>query len=65
MSTETDIAASYLVRAEELRTIADMERTVEIRKILESVARDYEQMAETMEAIDRTNEAIRKHSKSN
>lgn len=60
MSTETDIAASYRVRAEEIRTIAEMDRDVITRKVLEDVARDYEEMARTMEAIDRTNVSIKK-----
>lgn len=60
MSTETDIAASYRVRAEEIRTIAEMDRDVITRKVLEDVARDYEEMARTMEAIDRTNVSMKK-----
>jgi hypothetical protein len=60
MSTETDIAASYLIRAEEIRTIAGMDRDIITRKVLEDVARDYELMARSMEAIHRTNVSMQK-----
>ena len=60
MSTETALAANYRVRAEELRTLAEADRMIETRKMLLRVARDYEQMAESLEAIDRTNRNTRR-----
>ena len=58
MSAETALAASYRVKAEELRTIADEERMAETRKALIRIARDYDQMADSLEAIERTNRSL-------
>ena len=58
MSEELDTAARYRQRAEELRTIAREESSAETRSTLSQIAADYERMAETLEAIDRTNKAI-------
>ena len=55
MTAETALAASYRVRAEELRTLADADTMIETRKMLIRIARDYEQMADSLEAIDRSN----------
>lgn len=55
MTAETALAASYRVRAEQLRTLADADTMVETRKMLIRIARDYEQMADSLEAIDRSN----------
>lgn len=58
MSQETDTAVRYRQRAEELRTIAADDRTRENRTALLKIAMDYDQMAETLEAIDKTNQAL-------
>jgi hypothetical protein len=60
MSEELDTAKRYRQRAEELRTIAADDEGIRNREALLKIAKDYEQMAETLEAIDRTNRAIRK-----
>jgi hypothetical protein len=58
MSEELDTARRYRQRAEELRIVAQDERDKVTRSTLQRIAADYERMAETMEAIDRTNKAI-------
>jgi hypothetical protein len=60
MSEELDTARRYRQRAEELRTIASDDEGGKNRETLLKIAKDYDQMAETLEAIDRTNRAIRK-----
>ena len=58
MSEELDTARRYRQRAEELKIIAEDESSLQTRRTLEQIASDYELMAETLEAIDRTNQAI-------
>jgi hypothetical protein len=58
MSEELDTARRYRQRAEELKIIADDETVHQTRLTLQRIAADYERMAETLEAIDRTNRAI-------
>lgn len=58
MSEELDTANRYRQRAEELRIIAEDERAQQTRLTLNQIAADYERMAETLEAIDRTNRAM-------
>lgn len=60
MSEELDAAAKYRQHAEELRAIAADKEAKGNREILLGLAADYEHMAETMEAIDKTNKAIRR-----
>jgi len=60
MSEELDTANRYRQRAEELRTIADDESVRETREALLKIAKEYVQMAETLEAIDQTNQAIKR-----
>jgi hypothetical protein len=60
MSEELDTAQRYRQRAEELRTIALDDKTRENRDALLRIAKDYEQMADTLEAIDKTNRAMRR-----
>jgi hypothetical protein len=60
MSEELDTAKRYRQRAEELRAIAAADQTRENRNALLKIAKDYEQMADTLEAIDKTNRAISK-----
>ena len=61
MSDERSIAESYRLRAEELRTIAQMDDRGKTRETLIRVADDYDRMAATMEGIATTNEAMRRH----
>ena len=60
MSEEIDTANRYRVHAEELRVIAEQDRDGATRKMLLRVADDYDHMADTLEAIDRTNKAVRR-----
>jgi hypothetical protein len=54
------LAQSYRIRAEELRTLAEMDEHAKTKEQLIGVARDYDRMAETLEAIDRTNKTLHK-----
>ena len=58
MSEELDTARRYRQRAEELRIIAEDETSKETRSTLWKIAADYERMAESLEAIDRTNTSL-------
>jgi hypothetical protein len=58
MNKEQELARSYRLRGEELRTLADLDRDRRTRETLLGVARDYERMAQTLEAIDHTNQAV-------
>jgi len=60
MSEELDTAQRYRVRAEELRAIAAEDLTHTNREALEKIAKDYERMARTLEAIDLSNRAMRR-----
>jgi hypothetical protein len=60
MSEETNTALRYRRHAEELRVIAEHEREPTTRDALMRIAEDYERMAGTLEAIDRTNKAMKK-----
>ena len=60
MSEELDTAKRYRQRAEELRRIAADDAGSKNCEALLKIAEDYDQMAETLEAIDRTNRAVRK-----
>lgn len=59
MSEELETASRYRVHAQELRVIAEQDRDHETRRLLLKVADDYEHMAQTLEAIDKTNKAVR------
>ena len=61
MSIETETAQRYRVRAEELRTIAGDDRNHVTHDALVKIAVDYERMANTLDAIDRTNQVLHKH----
>ena len=65
MSEELNTAARYRQHAEELRVIAADKTALSNREILQSLAADYERMAETMENIDKSNKAVRDSSISN
>ena len=58
MSEELDTARRYRQRAEELRIIAEEETNPANRRTLKKIAADYEQMAETLEAIHRTHQSL-------
>ena len=60
MSLEMDAAMRYRTHAEELRVIAESDGHFQTQRILLSIARDYERMAETFEQIDRTNQSLRR-----
>ena len=60
MSEETDTAIRYRVHAEELRVIAEQDRDYDTRRMLMRVADDYDHMANTLEAIDKTNQIVRR-----
>jgi hypothetical protein len=61
MSIETETAQRYRVRSEELRTIAGDDRNHITHDALLKIAADYERMANTLDAIDRTNQVLHKH----
>jgi hypothetical protein len=60
MSEESATAARYREHAEELRVIAEHEREPKTRDALLRIAEDYERMAGTLDAIDRTNKAMKR-----
>ena len=59
MSEELRTAARYRLHGEELRVIAADKTALINREILLGLAVDYDRMADTMEAIDKTNKAMR------
>lgn len=52
MTTESTVAKSYRLRAEELRTLAALDENVRSKEALIKVASDYDRMAVTADAID-------------
>lgn len=60
MSDELDTALRYRSHAEELRAIAADMLDANSRETILKIASDYDHMASSMEAIDRTYQAIRK-----
>jgi hypothetical protein len=54
MDNESDTAARYLKRAEQVRAIADGVKSDSARKILIRIAADYERMARTVAEIEKT-----------
>jgi hypothetical protein len=60
MSEETDAAFRYRQHAEALRTIAGDSKDAHTKQMLLGIAADYESMANSMEAIDRTNQRLRR-----
>lgn len=58
MSVDLDIARRYRLHAEELRIIAADASSQGIRETLLHIAEDYERMASSLEAIDKTNKAL-------
>ena len=59
MSEELETALRYRVHAKKLRVIAETQYNQETRDRLLGIAKDYEHMADTLEAIDRTNKGMR------
>jgi hypothetical protein len=64
MSYETQAAQRYRQYAEELRVIADDKTHLKSRDTLLSLAAECLQMAETFDAIERTNRAAEKKQRS-
>ena len=60
MSEELDTAVRYRLHAEELRVIAVDKLSPENRDTLMKLAEDYDHMAKTLEAIDKTNQSMRR-----
>jgi hypothetical protein len=60
VSNERYTAYRYRQHADELRTIAAAKKLGADRATLLKLADEYEAMARTMEAVDKTNEAMRK-----
>jgi len=58
MSVDSETAERYRVHAEELRIIAAEAGSVAISRALLKIADDYDRMAASLEAIDRSNAAI-------
>jgi hypothetical protein len=56
------MAESYRARAKQLRAIADADREPKTAATLRSVASTYDQMADTLDQIDRANQSTRKPS---
>jgi len=52
MSAELETARRYLLHAEELRAIAENMEADKSRDVVLEVAKDYERMAKSLEAID-------------
>ena len=61
MSDAVQLAESYRSKAEELRSIADTDEHVRTQEELRRLALDYERIAETLDAIGRTKNVLRKH----
>jgi hypothetical protein len=60
MTLEMEAAVRYRTHAEELRVIAESDGHFQTQRILLSIAKDYDRMAETFEQIDRTNQSLRR-----
>ena len=60
MSEETDAAFRYRQHAEEPRTMAGESNDPLTKKILLGIAPDYGTMADSMDAIDRTNTILKR-----
>jgi hypothetical protein len=60
MSLEIETALRYRTHAEELRTIAETDAHFQTQRVLLSIAKDYDRMAETFEQIERTNQSLRR-----
>lgn len=56
----TATAASYRLRAEELRTLSDLDCHPQTRNALVEIAKSYDQMARNVDYLDRSNETLRK-----
>jgi len=59
MSQDTDTAVRYLQHAAELRVIAASKQSTVNREALLGIAKDYERMAASLEAIEASNKKLR------
>ncbi len=53
-----EAAARYRTHAEELRVIAESDGHFQTQRMLLSIARDYDRMAETFEQLELTNQSL-------
>ena len=60
MTLEMEAAVRYRTHAEELRVIAESDGHFHTQRVLLSIAKDYDRLAETFEQIDRTNQSLRR-----
>jgi hypothetical protein len=60
MSKDAEMAVMCRERAEELRRAAAHPRNVPVRRALLRNARDYEQIASSLEGIDQINQTVRR-----
>ena len=60
MSADLEKARQYRERAEEIRIMASDKRGAAIRDSLQSIAATYDRLAQSLEAIDKTNRALEK-----
>jgi hypothetical protein len=58
MSVDLEIAQTYRQQAEELRLVAADPAYAHISATLRKIATEYEQLAERLEAVDKTNKAM-------
>ena len=61
MRQENEVARRYRLFAEELRSIADMDRDHTTSQKLLGVARDYDRMAASMDAIGMSRDNLSRH----
>ena len=60
MTLEMEAATRYRTHAEELRVIAESDGHSQTQRMLLSIAKDYDRMAETFEQLERTNQSMRR-----
>jgi hypothetical protein len=58
MSEEKRLAARYRLHADQLRTIAKSDEHLPTRSALIRVAKDYEKMADNMDALERARQGL-------
>lgn len=61
MAYASEVAFRYRAKAEELRTLADLDGLDNTRRMLLSVADSYDQMARQVEAIAHLNDTFERH----
>ena len=65
MGEENDRASRYRARAEEMRAIANECKEPQTAGQLQQVAADYEQMALSLDIVEKTNRLLRRSENSN